>query len=77
MSFTSLEAPSHNRKNYFTKYAYIIRCCLAGILLTLGFAPFHFPGLVIIGLAIYFSELQNKSYKQKIISGLDFGLSFL
>lgn len=65
------------KNNYFVKYLYLIRSCFAGLLLPLGFAPFHFPGLAILGLAILFAELQNKSYKKSAVSAFGFGMTFM
>lgn len=77
MSYTQLEAHSIPKINFFIKYKYLIRSCFAGLLMPFGFAPFHFPGLAILGLAILFAELQNKSIKKSITTGFVFGLSFM
>jgi apolipoprotein N-acyltransferase len=77
MSIAQLEIHKPIRERYFVKYIYIIKTCFAGLLLPLGFAPFHFPGLAILGLAILFAELQNLSYKKSAISAFIFGFSFM
>lgn len=77
MSTSQLETHIFIKENYFFKYIYLIKACFAGLLLPLGFAPFHLPGLAILGLAILFAELQNKSYKKSAVSALVFGLSFM
>ncbi len=77
MSFTPLLAKSLTNTGSFVKYSYVIRSCFAGLLLPLGFAPFHFPGLAILGLSILFAELQTKSFKKALNAGFVFGLSFM
>src|SRR3990167_6533364 len=57
------------------RYQYLIRSCFAGVLFTLGFAPFHFPGLANLAITLLFAELKNKSYKQALCSGVMFGIS--
>lgn len=58
-------------------YAYLFRIFFAGILLPFGFAPFHFPGLAILGMALLFAELHGKSLKQSLLTGFIFGLGFM
>ena len=60
-----------------TAYPYVLRSIFAGILVPFGFAPFHFPGLAILGIALLFAELQGKSLKQSLLIGFIFGLSFM
>lgn len=48
----------------------------AGLLLPLGFAPFHLPGFVMIGLACLFLLLNHISPKRAFILGASFGLGF-
>ena len=56
---------------------YLLRAAFAGILMPLSFAPFHFPGLAILGLAMLYAELQNKTIKQATKIGLVFGTSYM
>lgn len=63
---------------------YCMRAFLSGILLPFGFAPFHYPGLAIIGLALLFSQLTSKlastGLKARLHSfsiGFFFGLGYL
>jgi len=46
---------------------------LAGTLLPLSFAPFHYYPIAIISLALWFSTLQNCSAKQAAVRGFLFG----
>lgn len=60
-----------------TGYLYLIRPFIFGMLLTLSFAPFHYPGLAILGISLLFYELRTKSYKQSLMCGLMFGFGFM
>ena len=59
------------------RYAYLLRAFFAGLLLPFGFAPFHLPGLAILGIALLFAQLQAQSAKQSFMIGFVFGLGFL
>ncbi|MCP0913316.1 apolipoprotein N-acyltransferase [Legionella sp. 27cVA30] len=50
---------------------------LAGLLLPLGFAPFHLPGFPILGLAFLYTNLQRFTVRQSFSAGFAFGLGFL
>ena len=54
-------------------FKYFLVFC-AGLLGPLGFAPFHLPGLTILGLAILFNELTKANAKQSAILGFIYGL---
>jgi apolipoprotein N-acyltransferase len=69
------------------QYLAYLRYLLFGLLLPLGFAPFHMPGLAIIGMALFYRALtaltlsantQNTPapFKSTFLSGLLFGLGF-
>ena len=60
-----------------THYLYLIRACFAGLLIPLGFAPFHLSGLSILGIALLYAQLQNQTLKQSFLTGFVFGLGFL
>lgn len=60
-----------------SRHAYLLRAFFAGILLPLGFAPFHFPGLSILGLALLFAQLRATPLMQPFLVGFVFGLGFL
>lgn len=60
-----------------THYAYLLRAFFAGILVPFGFAPFHLPGLAILGIALFFAQLRLQTFKQAFFTGLVFGLGFL
>ena len=55
----------------------LLRAFLSGLLLPLGFAPFHFPGLSILGIALLFWQLQQTTSKNIFLTGFFFGLGFL
>ena len=59
------------------RYGYLLRAVLAGLLLPLGFAPFHLPGLTILGLALLFAQLRHQPLSQSFVTGFTFGLGFL
>ncbi len=48
----------------------------AGLLMPLGFAPFHIPGMMILGLALLFNVLNHSKTKQGFVIGFLFGLGF-
>lgn len=60
-----------------TRYAYLLRAFFAGLLLPFGFAPFHLPGLAILGIALLFAQLRHQPAKQAFFTGFVFGLGFL
>ncbi len=49
------------------------RSFFAGLLVPCGFAPIHIPGLAILGLALVFLQLHQKSLKQSFSIGFWFG----
>lgn len=58
------------------KYAAYFRYFIFGLLLPLGFAPFHLPGMAILGLAFFYIALTNKTDQSPFFCGLLFGLGF-
>lgn len=56
---------------------YLLCSFFAGILIPFGFAPFHMPGLTILGLALLYAQLNDKSLKQTFLTGFVFGLGFM
>lgn len=58
------------------KYLCYLRYFLFGLLLPLGFAPFHLPGMAILGLALFYTALTNNDSKSPFLCGLAFGLGF-
>lgn len=56
---------------------YVFVALLAGATTTLGFAPFHLPGVAILSMAILFHQLQLCSRKQAFWIGLAFGLGMM
>lgn len=53
-----------------------LRAFCSGLLLPLGFAPFHMPGLVILGLALLFLQLQTQTAKHAFLIGFSFAVGF-
>jgi apolipoprotein N-acyltransferase len=61
-----------------------ILACLSGALLPFGFAPFHQPGLAILGLALFLGQLNyslnatgKSARKNAFLLGFTFGLGYL
>lgn len=48
----------------------------AGLLMPLSFAPFHFPGAAILGLAIFYAQIQQGRARYAFFNGLSFGLGY-
>jgi apolipoprotein N-acyltransferase len=59
------------------RYGYLLRSFFAGLLIPFGFAPFHLPGLTILGLALLYAQLKDQTFKQSFLTGFIFGLGFL
>lgn len=47
-----------------------------GLLLPLGFAPFHLPGLSLLGLTVFYLKLNQASKEAPFLKGFFFGLGF-
>ena len=62
--------------SYITKIRHHALPFLAGILMPLGFAPFHFPGLSILSLAFFYALLKQKNIKEACSVGFFYGLGF-
>lgn len=54
----------------------LLRSFFSGLLIPCGFAPFHMPGLSILGIALLFAQIQQQTLKQAFTAGLMFGLGF-
>jgi len=65
---TEVQTNTHN--------AFLIKALFAGLLLPLGFAPFHLAGLSILGLALFFALLKNSTLKQSLAIGFFFGVGY-
>ena len=59
------------------RYGYLLRSFFAGLLIPFGFAPFHLPGLAILGIALLYAQLKFQTVKQSFLTGFVFGLGFL
>lgn len=62
-------------QNTSKTWVHYLRVFASGILLPLGFAPFHLPGLAILSLTFLFLQLINQPPKKALITGLTFGLA--
>ncbi len=58
------------------KYSALLSMFLFGLLLPLSFAPFHFPGLAIVSLAFFYTQLTHNNKKNTFLAGLFFGLGY-
>ncbi|MDI9818859.1 MULTISPECIES: apolipoprotein N-acyltransferase [unclassified Legionella] len=58
------------------KYSHFLRAFLFGLLLPLGFAPFHLPGAAILGIALFYAQLCHKRNNSPFLTGLFFGLGY-
>lgn len=50
---------------------------LAGALATLGFAPFHHPGAMLLSMSVLYTQLHQATHKQSWFIGLAFGLGLM
>lgn len=55
---------------------YLIAPFIAGLFLPVGFAPFHQPGIALIGVALLFVILYKTPTKQALLMGFMFGLGY-
>ena len=76
-SMTSALWPNAQTTIHDISRVQLLRAFFTGLLLPLGFAPFHFPGLAILGIALFFLQLKITSSKQSFLLGFVFGLGFL
>ncbi|MDP1601692.1 MAG: apolipoprotein N-acyltransferase [Legionella sp.] len=53
-----------------------LRYFFFGLLLPFGFSPFHFPGLTLLGLALFYRSLTSAQDKSPFLAGLTFGLGY-
>jgi len=58
------------------RHGYLLRSFFAGVLIPFGFAPFHLPGISILGLALFFATLKFNPVKNSFRKGFAFGLGF-
>lgn len=58
------------------KQSDLLHAFLTGLLLPLGFAPFHFPLAALLGLAILYAQLNKAAPKRSFFIGLFFGLGY-
>ena len=54
--------------------SHLLRAFTSGLLLPLGFAPFHLPGLAILSLALLFLQITNCSPKHAFMIGFTFAV---
>lgn len=58
-----------------SRIGFFLQAFIPGLLIPFGFAPFHYPGLTLMGLACLFVLWQQGSFKQAFWSGFIFGLA--
>ncbi len=61
--------------SFIVRFGTLTRAFFAGLLLPLGFAPFHLPGFAILSLALLFAQLRTTT--PPFLTGFVFGLGFL
>jgi apolipoprotein N-acyltransferase len=74
-----IHAPSITKWDFFSetiKRIPYLRYFFFGLLLPLGFSPFHFPGLTLLGLALFYRGLTHERAKSPFLAGLSFGLGY-
>lgn len=54
----------------------LMQACMYGLLLPLGFAPFHYPVFAFIGLLLFYRQLLHKNQTSSFLLGLFFGLGY-
>lgn len=59
-----------------SRFLYLFSAFFAGLLIPLGFAPFHLPGLSLLGIALLFAQLGYQQRSTCFISGFVFGLGY-
>ncbi|KTD21253.1 apolipoprotein N-acyltransferase [Legionella londiniensis] len=59
------------------RFTRLLLAFLSGILLPIGFAPFHLPGFSLLGIALLFALLKDQTAKNSFYHGLFFGLGYL
>lgn len=75
--FSTLSAPIEFLKNRFRvkRFAWLLLVC-TGMLLPLGFAPFHMPGAAILGISLFYKQIQYSKPRSALFQGLAFGLGY-
>lgn len=76
MNQTPTSSTLRNWATVAIPYAATLRSFFAGLLVPCGFAPIHMPGLAILGLALLFVQLREKTIKKSFYTGFVFGLGF-
>ncbi len=56
--------------------AHFLRVFFAGLLIPFGFAPFHLPGLTILGIGLLYAQLQLQTQRHSFLTGFAFGVGF-
>jgi apolipoprotein N-acyltransferase len=57
-------------------YRHLLRAFVSGLLLPLSFAPFHFPGAAILGIALFYTQVSHGRNRHAFVNGLFFGLGY-
>ena len=77
MNQSAIASTLLNQTSKSIRYLFALRSLFTGLLIPFGFAPFHLPGLAILGMALFFIQLRNQTLKQSFVTGFFFGLGFL
>lgn len=76
MKLAYLTTPTLSNTSAKSGYFIYVFMFLSGVAGTLGFAPFHMPGLTLISLALLFSALISAPLRQVFYLGFTFGLGY-
>ena len=49
---------------------------ILGLIMPLGFAPFHLSGLIVVVMALFYHQLSHQSLRNPALIGLSFGMGF-
>lgn len=71
-STDNIETSATSTRSYFS----LLQFFVYGLLLPFSFAPFHHPGIAIVGLALFYQGLCKSTFKSPFFHGIAFGLGF-
>lgn len=72
-------AAPHRPTQFFfvsNRYTYLLRAFFAGLLIPFGFAPFHLPGITMLGIALLYAQLNLQTWRLSFLTGFAFGVGF-
>lgn len=64
-------------QTFVKKHRYFWPPFFSGLLIPFGLAPFHLPGMAILGVSLFFILLQNISFNKAVFTGFAFGVGCL